>query len=77
MTASVSLELQIATLRAHADLAASYAASVAATPMLCGPAAQERDALRAALETLEGVQTLSSVQLPPGLFAGGNKAVLA
>lgn len=57
---TVSLAEQIAAVKAHAERAAAYAASPAVTalPLMAARAAAERDALLAALVTLEGSAAL-------------------
>lgn len=62
----ICLALQIAAVKAEAELAASYAAApgVRDVPRLAGPAEARRDALLAALETLIAVERQNSPFAP-------------
>lgn len=59
----ISIVLQIAAVRAEAEIAASYAAApgVRLIPRLAGPAKARRDALVAALKTLERLQSVQRI----------------
>ena len=75
----IPLALQIAAVRAQAELSASYAGAkgVRRIPSISRPATAERDALQAALATLERLEALQRVHANLSAVTGLMPADLA